>query len=243
MLNKTMYRTITQLLVAVFLSSVTAVSYSADESKSTSSVKHNSPTRTTYTIRYMPPLPGDTIPAPDATNSVLEGETSLLQVMAPDHTGLTTQGQPTLYWYTSSPAALHFSIKEAGNDSKKPLLELSLKKASGIQKLDLAKHNITLKPDILYQWSVTQAPENNSKKNGKTVYGFIEKIKPGEGLSKRIKRVTGIARVDVYAIEGIWYDAWQTISSMLEKSPDNPGLLAARNSLLSQAGLHAVVEK
>jgi hypothetical protein len=70
--------------------------------------------------------------------------------------------------------------------------------------------------------------------------GVIERIKPGEGLTNRIKRVRGVALVDVYAIEGIWYDALQTISSMIEETPEDRKLSAIRQSLLDQAGVNQV---
>lgn len=45
--------------------------------------------------------------------------------------------------------------------------------------------------------------------------------------------------VEVYAIEGIWYDALESISSMIEESPEDQTLMAVRASLQDQAGLHA----
>ena len=49
----------------------------------------------------------------------------------------------------------------------------------------------------------------------------------------------GTELVAVYASEGIWYDALETISSMIDKSPEDQGLVAIRASLLDQVGLHA----
>ena len=53
-----------------------------------------------------------------------------------------------------------------------------------------------------------------------------------EGLRSRIKKVRGIALVVVNASEGLWYDALQSISTMIEQS-----LATVRATLLEQAGL------
>jgi len=70
--------------------------------------------------------------------------------------------------------------------------------------------------------------------------GVIEYMEPGEGLTSRIKRSKGTDLVNVYASEGIWYDALETISSMIEESPEDKGLEAIRASLLDQVGLQIV---
>ena len=64
-------------------------------------------------------------------------------------------------------------------------------------------------------------------------------MEPGEGLTSRIEKSHGMELVGVYASEGIWYDALGTISSMIDKSPEDQGLVAIRASLLDQVGLHA----
>ena len=129
-----------------------------------------------------------------------------------------------------------------GKQKTKPLLEVDIKKAAGIQQLDLGKHGITLQPERSYQWSVTPVMDKNNQSTAATASGLIERIEPGEGLGSRIKKSHGTELVNVYAIEGIWYDALETISSIIDKSPEDQNLLAIRTSLLKQAGVQIAAE-
>ena len=125
----------------------------------------------------------------------------------------------------------------------KPLLELDFKKAAGIQQLDLGKHGITLQPKLSYQWSVIPVMDKNNQSITAIASGIIERIEPGEGLNSRIKKNHGTELVNVYAIEGVWYDALETISSMIDKSPEDPSLIAIRLSLLEQVGVQIAAKK
>ena len=82
--------------------------------------------------------------------------------------------------------------------------------------------------------------DKGSRSAGIIASGLIERMELGEGLTSRIKRSKGTDLVNVYASEGIWYDALETISSMIEESPEDKGLEAIRASLLDQVGLQVV---
>ena len=228
--------------VAVFLGAVTAVSISAEQGKGIKSPQAGKPAATLSRIIYKPPL----LDAPPArvggSTPCTGGKAAILQVLAPDHAGLTTQAQPTLYWYASTPVVVRFEIAPINEDETAPLLkvEAGSKKLAGIQQLGLGDHNISLQPELTYQWSVMLAADEGSRSAGVIASGLIKRMEPGEGLTSRIKRIKGTGLVNVYASEGIWYDALETISSMIEESPGDKGLVAIRASLLDQVGLQVV---
>jgi hypothetical protein len=234
-----MYRTLLQLVVAISLGTFTAVSSAAEQKQVVKDTQAGKPAAIMPNITYKPPLLDDAADRTTVSTRGIQGKTVILQVLAPDHTGLTSQAQPTLYWTMRSKAAIHFAIAETA-DGAKPILEAELEKGPGIQRLDLARHDISLNPGTRYRWSVTQVVKEGSKSTDVIASGVIERIKPGEGLSSRIKRVRGVAKVDVYAIEGIWYDALQTISSMIDETPEERNLSAIRQSLLNQVGVKNV---
>ena len=192
-------------------------------------------------ISYKPPLRDAPQAMVDETTRGTDGEAATLQVLAPDHAGLTLQAQPTLYWYARNPVATRFEIALIDKDKSDPLLEVEAgnKKVAGIQQLDLGDHNLSLQPELTYKWSVTQVIKEGSQSTSVIASGVIERMEPGEGLTSRIEKSHGMELVGVYASEGIWYDALETISSMIDKSPEDQGLVAIRASLLDQVGLHA----
>jgi len=193
--------------VAVFsLGAATVVSNAAEQHPATRPA-----------IIYKPPL-WDAPPARVDGSTRTAGETPILQVLVPEHAGLTTQVQPTLYWYARTPVAARFEFALIDEDGIDPLLEIEAgkEKVTGIQQLDLSEHNISLRPGVAYQWSVVPVTDEGSRS-----VGIIERMEPGEGLTSRIEKSHGTDLVNVYAIEGIWYDALETISSMIDQSPED----------------------
>ena len=235
LLNKALCRTSLQLVVAIWLGTFTTVSSSAEKKPLINDSQATRSAAVMPNISYKPPLLDDTADGAAVSTKGLLGNTVILQALAPDHAGLTLQPQPTLYWTMRSKAAIQF-VLTAIADGAEPILKAELEEGPGLQQLDLSRHNISLKPGSRYRWSVTQVVMQGDKSTDVIAGGVIERIEPGEGLSSRVKRVRGVALVDVYAIEGIWYDALQTISSMIEETPGDRNLLAIRQSLLSQVG-------
>ena len=237
MLSKAIHKTFLQLYIVVSLGTFTAVSGGAEQKPANKDTQTSRPAAIMPNITYKPPLLDDTTDETTGGTRGMQGKTVILQVLAPDHTGLTLQSQPTLYWTMRSKATIHFGITEI-TDNAEPILELTAEKGPGLQYLDLASTDVSLRPGTRYRWSVTQAVKEDDRPTDIIASGTIERIEPGEGLSSRVKRVRGVALVDVYAIEGIWYDALQTISSMIEETPGDRNLLAVRQSLLNQIGVN-----
>jgi len=173
------------------------------------------------------------------------GDMPDLQVLAPDHVGLTTKAQPRLYWYAHSPVAAHIEFAIIDDAAIDPLLEVETGtvKVSGIQHLDLAKHNITLQPGVPYQWSVALILDENSRSTDVIASGVVERIEPDKATSGRLAGSKGKELVAAYANEGLWYDALDTISAMIEAAPADTELVEIRATLLDQVGLQAVAEK
>ena len=173
------------------------------------------------------------------------GDMPELQVLAPDHVGLTTHAQPALYWYAHTPVAAHIEFALIDEAAIDPLLEFETGevKVSGFQHLNLADHKITLEPGVPYQWSVALVMDEDSRSSDVMASGVIELVEPDETVSSRIAGSRGTDLVAAYASEGIWYDALDSISSMIEASPANQKLVDIRATLLDQVGLQAVSGK
>ena len=221
------------LLLAVPLARVT----SAGEDKPTVLV-----TDRQTTVVYKPSLRGDPQARVDGGTRGTGGKATVLQVLAPDHTGLTTQAQPTVYWYARTPAAARFEFALIDNESNEPLLEVEedSDRVAGFRHLNLGDYGITLQPGVSYQWSVALVSGEASRSSDLLSSGIIERIEPEEALLSRIENVAGIDLVGVYAREGFWYDALDNISRLIEQTSANQNLVAIRDSLLAQVGLPAV---
>ena len=192
-------------------------------------------------IIYKPPLrgmPGTRVGAGTRGS----GDAAVLQVLAPDHTGLTTVAQPTLYWYANAPGKARFEVALIDEQGVDPLLEVDAGdgRVTGIRHINLGDYGVSLQPGVPYQWSVMLVADADNRSSDLVASAVIKRIKPEAGLANRIRNSSGMALVNVYASEGIWYDALNGISSQIAASPDDASLVAIRNNLLEQVGLQAV---
>jgi len=150
-----------------------------------------------------------------------------LVTLAPENTGETTNAQPTLYWYVSriinKPFKFTITKSNPVEDSDfDPLLEVDIKKlASGIQSVSLAEHNISLQPDVEYDWSIAIVMDTKRRSNDITATGTIKLVESAD--------------------KETWYDNFASLSSSLANTPDNKDLIQQREVLIKQVGLDKYV--
>ena len=129
---------------------------------------------------YKPPLrgtPGTRVGGGTRGTGV---EAAKIIVLTPDHVGLTTQAQPTLYWYADSPVAAQFEFALIDNNKIDPMLEIEIsdEPTTGIRQLDIGDYDITLKPGVAYQWSVVLVADEDNRSTDIFSTGIIERIEP-----------------------------------------------------------------
>jgi len=163
----------------------------------------------------------------------------VLSVLAPDHSGLTTSEQPSLYWFISNSTSLPIELTVIDSKGIKPLLETKLPAPAkaGIQRVRLADYNIRLAPGVAYRWFVAVVPEADRRSKDILAGGAIERIEASEELKAKLANSKTNDTPFVYAEAGLWYDALRSISDLIEAEPQNQELKNQRVALLSQIGL------
>lgn len=162
-----------------------------------------------------------------------------IAVLAPDHTGLTTQEQPDLYWYLSKPVATRLEITVTDDQAIQPLLEkkLDTPKQAGIQRLRLKDLGVHLKSGVEYRWFVGMVNDPQQRSNDVIAGGTIMRNEASAALTQKLAGAERRNVPFIYAEEGYWYDAIATISDLIAAHPGDAGLLRQRAALLEQAGL------
>jgi hypothetical protein len=157
-----------------------------------------------------------------------------LYVLAPEHVGLTTHSQPTLFWYQTAPAKLPFEISILKPNDPKPVLRVRRSDAttSGFQHLDLSTHGVSLAPGVDYQWVVALVRDPQSRSRDIISSGWIRHVGGKDG-----HRDSDPA---AYAADGIWYDAVSTLFDKIAAHPSDAQLAADRRDLFTQVGLPAL---
>jgi hypothetical protein len=193
---------------------------------------------------YTPPLrgtPGGRVAG--GTRGESDGFPTVL-ALVPDHTGLTTQEQPSLYWFLSQPAncSIEFSIIE--DKTERPLVEARIGNVvqPGVQCVRLADYGARLKNGVAYQWYVALVTDPNQRSKDIIAGGEIERIDLQGDVRSKLDKAGKTNAPLVYAEAGIWYDAMAAVSELIAAAPDNAAVRSQRVSLLEQVGLTEVVE-
>jgi hypothetical protein len=155
-----------------------------------------------------------------------------VSVLAPKDMGMTTQDQPTLYWFLSKSISKPIEFTLVDDRTNKTVLETTIKPPfnAGIQRIRLTDYGVRLGPGR-YEWTVALVldPERRSQDIG--AGGWLEVAqgpKPSPNGTPDYRALAG---------EGLWYDAVATLSDLIDASPNDSTLRNHRASLLKQVGL------
>ena len=168
----------------------------------------------------------------------------LLSVLAPDHSGLTTSEQPSLYWYISTDTSLPVEVTIMDPQGVKPILETRLPAPvkAGVHRFRLGDHNVRLGPGTAYRWFVAVVPDGDRRSKDILAGGAIERVEAPSDLQGKLSDAGKDRAFAVYAEAGLWYDALKAISDQIEAAPENQELRKQRAALLSQVGVPAIIE-
>lgn len=188
-------------------------------------------------IVYKPPLRGAPAVRIDGGSRGSGVSLICLTVLAPDHAGLTIHDQPALFWYQSEPADVPFELTVIEAGKPQPLLRIRLPdaKKAGIQHVRLSEHGVKLVPGVEYEWVVALVVDPESRSKDVVASGFIQRVEPSAALSARVANANKADLPAIYAEEGLWYDALETL--LTEAQTGDPSLQAESAALLNQAGL------
>ena len=172
------------------------------------------------------------------------GNIFVLSVLAPDHSGFTTSEQPSLYWFISKPTSLPVEVTLMDPQGVKPILETQLPSPTeaGIQRVRLADYNIHLAPGAAYRWFVAVVPDADRRSKDILAGGAIERVDLQDDVKAKLAKASDKEVPFVYAQAGLWYDALNSISDLIDAAPQNQELQNQRTALLKQVGLPSTNE-
>jgi len=199
---------------------------------------------TPATVVYVPP---DVGAPPTRTLAATRGlgAAPLVQVLAPEQTGLTGSAQPTLFWSLAGPAAARVELTLIDEQAVEPLLELELGAVDtpGIHAVDLASYDVRLEPGRLYQWSIAQVVDPDQRSADLVTSATLERRAPGAELAQALDGASPGGRLAALARHGYWYDLQAELERQIRARPDAPALRALRGDLLAQVGLDQIAEE
>lgn len=196
-------------------------------------------TKSAEQVVYKPPLRGAPGGRVGGGTRGTGREAFVLSVLAPNHTGLTTSEQPSLYWFISTTSSYPIEVTLVHPDKTDPLIEMRVQPpvAAGVHRIRLADHNVKLDPAVAYQWYVAVVPDGGRRSKDILAGGSIERVSVPADLPDRVSKTSKSELPRVYADAGLWYDAMAAIGDQIEQAPSDQALRDQRSALLRQVGL------
>ena len=163
----------------------------------------------------------------------------VVDVLAPDHLGLTGQAQPVLFWYISEPTELPAELTIIDEEGIEPLIEVPLPTPNipGIQRLPLGDYDFQLQKDTKYRWFVSLVVDRERRSKDIIAGGRIEYAEFPGIVNQDNRGMDALSATSIYAEAGFWYDAVEAISKHIEANPTNLELRGIRAALLDQVNL------
>ena len=160
-----------------------------------------------------------------------------LFLLLPREPAVTTQSQPSLFWYLSDSVDRKITHTINVPTSPDPVVELSLNGSEihGIQRLDLAKLNVTLHPEVSYEWVVTVEVDPGSPSKNIYAKSVIWRVRDPQRVTEKWQGSTRRQRAVAAAEQGIWIDALAWISDLIDQRPNELSLRRDRADLLRYA--------
>ncbi len=206
--------------------------------------QHVPPVKPAGLPTYVPPMRG----SPDARISGATRGGPLvgaphLEVLAPDHTGLTLQEQPTFFWSTSKaiPGKVDLALSAVATDRVVYKTSVPGPTTAGIFAFSLAGTDARLDPGAVYRWSVTTVTPGEDQPHTLAVSGLVKRV-PASSVKLAAMSSDPNAEAIAFARAGVWYDAVAALSQGLQQTPTNAQLHKSRAALLTQVGLASVAD-
>ena len=193
-------------------------------------------------VVYTPPRRGAPVRRVGGGTRSTDTLATSVNVLAPETVGLTTQPQPTLYWFVSGVVENRVVVTLIDEDAIDPLLELTLAapKKPGIQALNLSNLDVRLQPGRHYEWEVALLDASGDRYRDIYARGAIERVDAPAGLEAQLQGRSPLEKAKALAAAGIWYDAVDELGQAIENSPDARVFQDQRRALLSQVNLTEV---
>jgi hypothetical protein len=192
---------------------------------------------------YVPPLrsaPGGRVGGSTRGTKIMP----MLSALVPDHTGLTAQEQPSLFWYLAGTTIYPVELTITEDRAIQPLLETRISPPiqPGIQRVRLADYGVRLSMDVPYRWFVSLVVDPDSRSRDNVAGGAIERVALSKADRAKLDGSGKTKAPSIYAEMGLWYDALIAISDLIDAAPNDPALHQQRTLLLDQVGLREIAE-
>lgn len=159
--------------------------------------------------------------------------------LVPTHVARTVDEAPTFYWFLSEATARPISVTVLDPAERTNILTAKIDgpQPAGVAGFSLADHGVKLVPGRIYQWFASVMAGDEPGPEDAIVGGLVQRVPMTSRLEKELRQARAGEAADVYARNGLWYDALAAVSTRLQTEPGNADLRRQRATLLEQVGI------
>ncbi|BAZ13497.1 hypothetical protein NIES4071_53360 [Calothrix sp. NIES-4071] len=159
--------------------------------------------------------------------------------------GLTTEERPTFWFYLpytkSSGYPTSFVLL---NDKSSPIYkkDISLPEQAGIISIKIPANFPALSVNKQYRWFLKVYCDQLKEAPPVYVEGVVSRVNLALTINQQLQTAQPLERFAIYARNGIWYQALATIIQLKQKNPQNDMIQTDWKNLLTDIGLHEIVD-
>ncbi len=204
-----------------------------------------------FAQQFVPPHPGSFRPPntgiPRRTEGAgtrgpcITGDQSLVPIVPTNNFSLTTQARPTFFLYIppSKATAVEFVLLD---ETEKPVYQgyAPLPAGSGIVGYTLGPGSEPLVVGKTYHWQATLVCNAQDPSENPFVESWVQRVQPSTQLATDLSQADPQTASDLYAANGIWQDALNTLAVLRQANPQVPNLAADWQTLLTSVQLQSL---
>lgn len=183
---------------------------------------------------------GGSRPVGTACLSQPSAKSSSLTALAPGrHLGLTQSDRPNFLVYMPQTTAqtVEFSLFD---EQMNGIYQMSVPVyKAGLVSIRLPDTAPSLAKDKPYYWTVALVCNPSDRTEDWVVGGWIEHAQPSATLKQQLANVTAVERVSLYAKQGFWYEALNTLVELQRLQPNHSVIATTWAELMKSVGLEA----
>ena len=155
--------------------------------------------------------------------------------------GKTTSDRPTFWFYLpnqlTTQTQIEFVLQDSADNYVYHTRFTAPQTQSGLINLPIPANSKPLEVGKTYSWSLSVYCDPSKPSSSVFVTGTIQRVSPDAALQNRLQGATPMEQVNLYAANGIWFDALNILANLYRTHSEQRSVTTAWASLLQQVNL------
>jgi Domain of Unknown Function (DUF928) len=155
--------------------------------------------------------------------------------------GKTTSDRPTFWFYLpnqlTAQTPIEFVVQDSADNYVYKTRFTAPQTQSGLINLPIPATTKSLEVGKTYSWTLSVYCDPAKPSTAVFVNGTIQRVSLDTALQNRLQQATPVEQVGLYAANGIWFEALNTLANLYRTQSNQKSIATAWTSLLQQVNL------